>query len=186
MNRTTTSVSNALARHLRDLRERNGLTLAELAERSGVSRATLSRFENAETSPTAEILGRLASTYALPISQLLAPLEQGFQPVVSREDQATWQDPEHRFLRRSVSPSNGRLSLELIQCELGRNETIIYAAPAIPGQEHHLYVLSGSIEVTVEGSAYMLTDGDCLRYILFGDTRFRTSDTPCKYVIALR
>lgn len=186
MGNASTSDSITLAKHLRDLRERFGLTLAELADRSSVSRATLSRIENAETSPTAEILGRLASTYALPISQLLAPLEQGFQPVVSREDQATWQDPEHCFLRRSVSPSNGQLSLELIQCELGRNETIIYAAPAIPGQEHHLYVLSGSIEVTVEGTAHVLKGGDCLRYILFGETRFRTSDTPCKYVIALK
>ena len=60
------------------------MTLAVLAERSGISRATLSRIENAEVSPTAETLGQLAAVYALPMSQLLSPLEQGFQPVLRR------------------------------------------------------------------------------------------------------
>lgn len=179
------SESQKLAHHLRGLRERHKLTLAGLAARSGLSRATLSRIENAEVSPTAETLGRLASAYALSISQLLVPLERGFQPVVKHADQAIWRDPAHNFIRRSVSPPNGSLSLEMIECTLGRGQLIEYAAPAIPGQEHHVYVLSGGLEITVEGTAHDLRAGDCLRYVLFGKTRFRTTETPCKYVIAL-
>ena len=179
------SESHKLARHLRKLREKHSLTLALLAERSGLSRATLSRIENAEVSPTAETLGRLASVYALPISQLLAPLEKGFQPVQRREDQAIWRDPKHNFERRSVSPSNGPLSVEVIECALGKGQAIAYAAPAIPGQEHHVYVLAGGMEITVEGTVHNLKVGDCLRYILFGETLFRTTSSSCKYVIAL-
>lgn len=180
-----TPESLRLAQHLRHLRERNDLTLAVLAERSGLSRATLSRIENAEVSPTAESLGRLATVYAMPISQLLAPLEKGFQPVVRREDQGVWQDPEHDFLRRSVSPSNGPLKIEVIEGHLGPRQLIEYTAPAIPGQEHHVYLLSGRVQITVDGTAHDLTAGDCLRYVLFGGTVFRTTDTPCTYVIAL-
>ena len=177
--------SARLANHLRDLRETHGLTLADLAQRSGLSRATLSRIENAEVSPTAETLGQLAAVYALPISQLLAPLDKGFQPLLRCDDQSVWRDPSHDFVRRSLSPSNGQLSIELIEGKLGRKQSITYAAPAIPGQEHHVYVLSGKMQITVEGKAYDLTQGDCLRYILFGETIFKTSTTPCKYVIAL-
>lgn len=179
------SESAKLARHLRSLRKRRDLTLAVLAERSGLSRATLSRIENAEVSPTAEALGRLAAVYALPISQLLAPLEQGFQPVVLRDDQGVWNDPEHDFTRRNVSPSNGPLSVELIESQLGKGQLITYAGPAIPGQEHHVYVLSSEMEITVEGVAHNLKTGDCLRYILFGETVFKTTVSPCRYVIAL-
>ncbi len=182
---TDLSEGAKLAQHLRGLREGRELTLAGLAERSGLSRATLSRIENAEVSPTAETLGRLATVYALPISQLLAPLEQGFQPVVRRGDQGLWRDPEHDFLRRSVSPSNGPLRVEVIEGQLGPRQAIAYAAPAIPGQEHHVYLLSGGMEITVEGKTHALRAGDCLRYILFGDTLFKTTDTPCTYVIAL-
>ena len=84
MRRYHTSDSSKLASHLRCLREAYDMTLAVLAERSGISRATLSRIENAEVSPTAETLGQLAAAYALPMSQLLSPLEQVFQPVLKR------------------------------------------------------------------------------------------------------
>ncbi|WP_424976307.1 helix-turn-helix domain-containing protein [Dinoroseobacter sp. S124A] len=181
----TSSETTRLASHLRDLRVRHGLTLASLADRSGVSRASLSRIENAEVSPTAETLGRLATVYALPISHLLGPLEQGFQPVMRRADQAVWQDPTHGFERRSVSPPNGTLSIELIEGTLKAGQRIAYDAPAIPGQEHHVYVLSGEMAITVEGTPHHLRSGDCLRYVLFGETVFETSHAPCKYVIAL-
>jgi transcriptional regulator with XRE-family HTH domain len=166
-----------LADHLKTLREAGGLTLAAVAESSGVSRATLSRVEDGETSPTAETLGRLANVYALPISRLLAPLELDYQPVMKRDDQPVWSDTQHAFVRRSVSPSNRQLSVELIECELGPNQTIRYPAPALPGQERHLYVLSGRLEVSVEGQPHSLMSGDCLRYVLFGETVFRTTDT---------
>jgi transcriptional regulator with XRE-family HTH domain len=182
---THISESARLAGHLRKLREAHDMTLAALAQRSGLSRATLSRIENAEVSPTAETLGQLATVYALPISQLLSPLEQSFQPVLRRAQQSVWQDTENAFTRRSVSPSNGQLSIELIEGELEAGQRITYAAPAIPGHEHHLYVLSGQITITVEGTGHDLKAGDCLRYILFGETVFKTSNAPCRYVIAL-
>lgn len=182
---THTSVGSKLANHLRSLRVAHELTLAVLAQKSGLSRATLSRIENAEVSPTAETLGQLAAVYALPISQLLSPLEQVFQPVLRRDEQSVWCDPSHEFTRKSVSPSNGQLSIELIEGTLGGQQIITYAAPAIPGQEHHVYVLSGEMQIAVEGKAYDLSQGDCLRYILFGETIFRTAASPCKYVIAL-
>lgn len=185
MRNANLSENHKLARHLRSLRESRNLTLAVLAERSGVSRASLSRIENAEVSPTAETLGKLASVFALPISQLLSPLEQGFQPVLCRQDQAVWKDPENDFVRRSVSPSSGPLSTEVIECELGKNQLIHYVAPAVPGQEHHVFVLSGRMEITVEGVTHTLRAGDCLRYILFGETEFKTANAPCKYMIAL-
>ena len=185
MEQKNLSENHKLASHLRGLREKHHLTLTVVAERSGLSKASLSRIENAEVSPTAETLGRLAAVYGLPISQLLSPLEQDFQPVVRRSEQATWRDPEHEFLRRSVSPSNGQLSIELIEGELGKGQHIEYSAPAVPGQEHHVYVLSGQMELTVEGTPHDLRTGDCLRYILFGATSFKTTVSSCKYVIAL-
>ncbi|MBO9445941.1 helix-turn-helix domain-containing protein [Ruegeria sp. R14_0] len=161
------------------------MTLDALAGKTGLSRATLSRIEKNEVSPTAETLGRLATVYALPISQLLAPLEQSFQPIVRRLDQPVWTDATQEFERRNVSPPSGQLSVEMIEGTLGAQQRIAYDAPAIPGQEHHLYVLSGQIEITVEGKAHDLRQGDCLRYILFGETVFKTTHLPCTYVIAL-
>lgn len=174
-----------LASHLRAMRGERGLTLQALAERSGVSRATLSRIENGEVSPTAETLGRMAAALAMPISRLLAPMEQGLQAVIRRADQSVWRDPDSGFTRRSVSPPSGDLRLELIEGRLEPHSRISYVGPAVAGQEHHLVLLSGSLSVTLESAPHDLRPGDCLRYRLYGASRFETRDEGAVYLIAL-
>jgi len=177
--------SQALADHLRKLRVDRGQSLQDLAGESGVSRATLSRIENGEVSPTAETLGRLAAAFALPLSQLLAPIEQGFSPLVRHADQSIWTDPENAFSRRALSPPNRQLQLELIECVIGPNQRIVYDRPAFPAHEHHLVLLSGVLTMTVDGVGYELKPGDCLRYRLRGASRFETGDETARYIIAM-
>lgn len=175
----------ALAEHLRLLRTDRGLSLQDLADKSGVSRASLSRIENAEVSPTAETLGRLASAFALPLSQLLAPLEANFPPLVRRADQSTWTDRENGFTRRILSPPSGQLKLEMIECEIASGQRITYDRPAFPGHEHHLVLLAGALVLTVDGVRYDLRPGDCVRYRLRGASVFETGKQSARYIIAM-
>ncbi len=55
------SIDRRIAQRLKGLRAERGWSLDELAGRSSVSRATLSRLENAEVSPTANVLGKLCA-----------------------------------------------------------------------------------------------------------------------------
>lgn len=57
--RSPEDLDTRLGVRLAELRARHGWSLGELAERSGVSRSTLSRAERAEISPTAALLNRL-------------------------------------------------------------------------------------------------------------------------------
>ena len=95
-----------LAERIRTLRTREGWTLQELADRSSVSRATLSRIENAEVSPNTQVLAKLCSAFGLTLTRLLAPLDGGFQPLVAHKDQTTWADADAGFTRR-VSAETG-------------------------------------------------------------------------------
>ncbi len=174
-----------LAEHLKTLRLDLGLSLQALAEKSGVSRASLSRIENADVSPTAETLGRLAAAFALPLSQLLAPLEPSFPPLARRDKQNVWSDPEKKFSRRVVSPPSRQLKLEIIECSIEPYQHIAYDRPAFPGHEHHLLMLAGSLTITVDGASYDLRSGDCLRYQLRGASSFETSELPARYIIAM-
>lgn len=49
-----------IAMQIIELRERHGLTQAELAERCGIDQADISRIERGSTSPTARTLQRIA------------------------------------------------------------------------------------------------------------------------------
>ena len=129
----TPSLDLRLARRLRDLRAERGWSLDDLAARSNVSRATLSRLENGEVSPTTAVLSRLCSAHGMTLSRLVHMAEAGFDPL-----------------------------------------RIDYEASPRPGLEHHLVMLEGRLELTVEGVRHDLREGDCLRYLLTGPSSFHT------------
>src|SRR5512145_407276 len=98
------SFEQRIAQRLKSLRGERGWSLDELAGRSDVSRATLSRLENADVSPTASVLGKLAAAYGLTISRLMHLVEDDFAPLIRRDAQPVWSDTGIGFNRRSVSP----------------------------------------------------------------------------------
>src|SRR4051794_41525371 len=64
-----------IARRIKLERDARSWSLAELAERSGVSKATISKIEREAVSPTAVILVRLAAAFDLTLAGLLLRAE---------------------------------------------------------------------------------------------------------------
>ncbi len=183
---TDRSFDQRMAGRLKAIRKERGWSLDELSARCGISRATLSRLENAEVSPTASVLGKLCASYGLTVSRLMAEVEADFNPLIKHGEQALWEDPESGFLRRSVSPPAQTLGAELLDCVIPAARRIEYTHPPTPGLEHHLYVLEGGLTMTVEGERHELEAGDCLRYQLRGASIFETrEDAPARYVLAI-
>jgi transcriptional regulator with XRE-family HTH domain len=182
----TTPLSNRLADHLKKLRLDREWSLDQLATRCGVSRATLSRVENAEVSPTAEVLGKLCTAFALPLSRLLAQVEETFTPLCRRGDQPVWTEEMIGYERRVISPAAPPLRAEIVECTLRADTEIAYAAPPVPGLEHHLLLQKGVLDIWIDDDPYHLTPGDCLRYHLFGASRFKTpKNTGATYLLVL-
>ncbi len=163
-----------IASRLKALRLERSWSLDELAARAGLSRATLSRLENAEVSPTASALGKLCAAYGLTMSRLMLMVEDDFLPLVPEQAQAVWIDDSAGFRRRSVSPPAQQLAGEVLACELAAGARIAYERSPRPGLEHHLLMLEGELAITVDGQAYRLSRGDCLRYQLLGASEFST------------
>ena len=169
---------------LKELRLARNWSLDELAKMSGVSRATLSRLENAEVSPTASMLGKLCTAHGMPMSRLIRLVEEELVPLVERGQQWVWEDPGTGFRRRQVSPPSRALSGEVIECELPAGADISYEAPSRPGLEHHLLLQDGMLTITVEARTHHLKPGDCLRYQTFGSTRFSNPGAvPARYIL---
>ncbi len=169
-----TPIDRLIAQRLKGLRSERGWSLDELARRSNVSRATLSRLENAEVSPTASVLGKLCAAYGLTMSRLMHMVEDDFVPLIRRSTQSVWTDPAIGFRRRSVSPPAQTLAAEALECELEPGTCITYDRPPRSGLEHHLLLIEGQLEVSIDGQTYDLRPGDCLRYQLFGPSAFAT------------
>lgn len=175
-----------LADRLKQLRHERSWSLEDLSSRSGISRASLSRLENADVSATTEVLAKLCSAYALSLSRLLAMVEEDFASLVRKKEQSEWHDKRAGFRRRVVSPPSENLQGEVVSCDLKKNTVLSYDAPSVPGMEHHLYLQNGALEVEIDGQRHSLKAGDCLRYHSYGATQFRTSKShEAQYVLVL-
>ncbi|MGW4379468.1 helix-turn-helix domain-containing protein [Kitasatospora sp. NPDC004531] len=128
---------------LRELRTASGLSLSELARRSGVGKATLSGLEAGSRNPTLETLYALTTTLGLPLSAAL------------REPEAAGRDAA---LGRSAAVSGRVLDavlLERFEDAAAVTETyririrpgaVQRSAAHTPGTVEHLLVLSGTAE----------------------------------------
>ena len=173
-----------MASRLKALRHERGWSLDQLAARTAVSRATLSRLENGEVSPTANVLGRLCAAFGVTLSRLMHLVEGDFEARLPQAAQSLWTDPETGFERRSVSPPSQMLAGEVIEGSLRPGSHIAYAAPPRPGLEHHLVMLDGRLTVRVGDVDHTLGPGDCLRYQLHGPSAFTTPpDAGARYLL---
>ncbi|MET9442250.1 XRE family transcriptional regulator [Streptomyces sp. NPDC006610] len=179
-------VDARLGARLAELRAERGWSLGELAERSGVSRSTLSRAERAEISPTAAVLNRLCAVYGRTMSRLLGEVEAEPEPLVRAADQQVWEDRASGFVRRSVSPPHSGLRGELVEGRLAPGADIAYDRPPVPGLEQHIWVLDGTLAVTAQDVEHRLDAGDCLRLRVWGPTRFRCAGPgAARYALAV-
>lgn len=179
-------VEARLAARLRAEREARGWTLADLAARSGVSRAMVSKVERGGASPTAALLGRLSAALGLTLSQLFARVEGGGGQLTRAAEQPAWRDPETGFLRRSLSPS-GAAPLELVWGELPPGAEVAYSAAAYAFiADQQVVVLHGRLAIVQGGTAHELGVGDCLRFGPPQDVTFRNPGAAaCRYLVAV-
>lgn len=177
-------LDDKIARRLNALRVERGWSLNDLAARSGVSRATLSRLENAEVSATAATLGKLCSTYGITMSRLMLQVEGTTPALVPRVAQTLWRDPDTGFERRVVSPPAPAFAAEVVECILPKGAHVAYDRPPHTGMEHHLVLLKGTLTVMVNETTHRLEQGDCLRYRLDGPSAL-TAEEDTSYLLLL-
>src|ERR1700716_3352476 len=119
--------SSRIAGRLRLERSSRGWSLADLAERSGVSKATISKIEREEVSPTAVILVRLAAAFDLTLAGLMLRAEGQGERLIRAAEQPVWRDPDTGYLRKQVF-SRPDHPLEIIRVELPAAQRVVLPA----------------------------------------------------------
>jgi len=179
-------IERRIAQRLGRLRAERGWSLDALSERTGISRATLSRLERAELSPTAAMLGKLCTVYGWTLSRLMAEAETRPPTLVPAAEQSEWTDPESGYRRRAVSPPAPGLRGELVEVRMPAGAAVSFDASPVPRLEHHLWMIEGTMTLEVDGTVFRLRAGDSLRYVLAGPTRFHNPGRrEARYVVAI-
>ncbi|SDX01494.1 Transcriptional regulator, contains XRE-family HTH domain [Variovorax sp. YR634] len=179
------NIDMLIATRLLALRQAQALSLAELAERSGVSKAMISKVERAQSSPTAVLLGRLAAGLGVPLAQLLTEEKEQPQRLRTRAEQEVWRDPKAGYLRRQVAERHAGSGVELVEVELPRSAQVDY--PRWSGKPYRqcLWMLEGALRVDYGDERFELAPGDCLDFGVDRPLVFKAlGRTACRYLLA--
>lgn len=152
---------DAVGARVRALRESMGLSLRDLAQRSGVSAPMLSQVERGEASPTLAVATRIAAGLDLTLSQLLRLDESRHLVITRRGEGRTRRRRGHVVEELSPGVPGQRAEVSLHTLEPGAatggpGDPPIHA----PGSRETLHVESGSVVLWIDGDEHELAQGD--------------------------
>lgn len=158
-------LEQAIARNVRILRTHQQMSVADMAERVGISKAMLSKIENAQTSCSLATLARLAVGLDVPVTSLLrgADTERpaGFvaRGTGARIVRAGSKEGHEYELLGSLRGEHRRLECLLVTLS-EKSET--YPLFQHPGTEF-IYMLEGVMDYSHSRTVYRLDPGDSLQ-----------------------
>jgi transcriptional regulator with XRE-family HTH domain len=175
----------ALASRISGERAARGWSLAQLAERSNVSRSMLSKIERQEASPTATVLVRVAAAFGVTLAELLTEPAAAASRLARVADQPTWVDPATGYRRRQVYMS-AALPLELVEVDLPPGASTAAPAASYMLIRQVLWVLEGAVTILEGELQTVLVAGDRLEFGPPSDVVFRNeSEKRCRYLVAV-
>jgi transcriptional regulator with XRE-family HTH domain len=165
LTRENDDLARAVGRRVRALREAHGLSLRDLARRSGVSAPMLSQVERGETSPTIAVAQRIAAGLQLPLSTLLRLDERQQVLLVRTADRRTERRDGH-VVQELTRPLPGeRASVTVHSLKPGGRTGGAHDRPVhAPGSRETVTVQSGGLVLVVDGERYALAEGDAVTF----------------------
>jgi transcriptional regulator with XRE-family HTH domain len=169
-------LDSRIAARVRGRRQALDLTLEDLAERSSVSRAMISRIERGEASPTAVLLAKLSNALGVTLSTLFSDdLEAG--SVVRAASRPVWRDPATGYLRRNVSPLDA--PVDIVDVTLPPGAVVNHDNGVPLNLAQLVWVLEGRLIMGIDGAEQDLGPGDCMQMRLDRPISFQNR-TPAK------
>lgn len=157
-------VRKLIGKKLKSSRLKRDKTIQDLAKKSRVSSNMISRIERGLTTPSVEILMKLASALGVSLSYFVEDAEKGSQVIFTAAGQGEpiffFEDKHQIFsLSQGLRDPGFAVFVDLLehQCDSGDGGMVH------TGEEFSM-VLEGAIEFDIDGEIYQLKAGDSLAF----------------------
>lgn len=159
-------LGQVIANHVRSRRLEIGLTVGQLAERTGISKGMLSKIENAQTSPSLSTLERLSTALDMPVTSLFRGLAEERDAVFVKAGTG----PE--IVRKGTRAGHTYQLLGTLRGPYKRVEpllvSLVESTEVFPLFQHAgvemLYMLEGIMEYSYGREHYRMEKGDTLQF----------------------
>jgi len=151
---TIDAVLDLVGPRLRQIRTHRRVSLTDLAERTGISKSTLSRLENGQRRPSLELLLPLAQAHRVPLDELVGAPDTG-DPRIRLKPQQVKGRTVVPLTRHPGGVQAWKIVIPLTQSE-----------PNLRAHDGHewLYVLSGRMRLIIEDRDMVLGPGEVAEF----------------------
>lgn len=149
--------------NLKRFRSERGLSLEKLAKASGVSRAMLCQIEVGQSTPTINVVWKIARALDVPFSALISQEGSPGTTVLPAARARILRSRDGTFSSRALFPMDRPRNVEFYELRLAP----LAAEEADPhpmGTTENLIVTAGTLEMTVAGDRRVLATGDAILF----------------------
>jgi transcriptional regulator with XRE-family HTH domain len=154
-----------LGKRVQQYRINRGLTLQELAEKTGYTKGYLSKIENSEKAPPVSTIINLAKALNISISEIFGEIDES-SPIclIKKEERRTiardgsvfgyaYQTLAHRFHNKKMEPY-------FLTIPLAPKENVLFQHKG----EELVFVLEGSFKFFYGEKEFIVEEGDCIYF----------------------
>ncbi|NUP14213.1 MAG: helix-turn-helix transcriptional regulator [Polyangiaceae bacterium] len=150
-----------VGKNLRRFRAERGLSLEGLSKVSGVSRAMLGQIELGQSTPTINVVWKIARALDMPFSALISEERNAGTWVLPRAKARLLTSKDGVFTSRALFPMDRPRHVEFYELRLaagGRED----AEPHPQGTTENLIVSKGRVALAIDGDRRLLDEGDAI------------------------
>jgi XRE family transcriptional regulator, regulator of sulfur utilization len=150
---------------LQGRRQALGMSLEDLARKSGVSKSMLSQIERNQTNPTVALVWRLSNALGVSMTDLLVAGQQDVPVLELLPAHATpsLTSPDGKCVLRILGPLETAGQFEWYEL-IVQSGGVLESQPHEPGSREHLTVLAGALEVQAADESTRVKHGETVRY----------------------
>ncbi|VFT16277.1 putative transcriptional regulator [Pseudomonas aeruginosa] len=145
----------------------------------------ISRIERNQSSPTASVLGRLASGLGVALSELLGDTQAPAEPLCRRAQQEVWEDPASGYRRRQVGARDPRSGCEMVEVGDPGERPPRLSPLGRPALRQRLWLVEGALRVDYGEQSFHLQRGDRLDFGVDRAVTFATAGQACRYLLVI-
>jgi len=173
-------LSTAIAANVRAARREQGLSLRELAARSGVSKALLSRLERGEANPSLGTLWRLVAALELPFSELTRVTRVPSDVVRATDTPGTLSEDGSMSVR-PLFDNNDPMRFEVYELTMPPGRQSRWSSHGRGTREFSI-VIDGTVSVTAGADRHELGVGDGVMFSADQDHAYETGESPTRII----
>ncbi|MDO6561800.1 helix-turn-helix domain-containing protein [Amphritea sp. 1_MG-2023] len=157
-------INQNIAKHLKQQRQQKNWSLDRTANETGVSKAMLGQIERGESSPTITTLWKIATGFQLSLSSLIESSKEQNDSTVIRPVLE-----QHKYLADDKAPApaifpyDDRFGFEMFEFILEPGVERL-SDPHRSGVTEHVIVISGTMELLIDGQWLTLASGEAIRF----------------------